>query len=67
MVQVQGSGSFLGPPAYDRSSREGSSITPPNLVLGRGWGSSRGDQQLTLPGTNLVPAPLNYARVLDEH
>lgn len=67
MVQVQGSESFPGPPTYYRSGREGSSIIPPNLVLGRGWGSSQGDQQLTLPGTTLVPSPLNYTRVLDEH
>lgn len=39
-MQVQGSGSFLGPPTGCHSSREGSSITLPNLVLRWGWGRS---------------------------
>ena len=66
MVQVQGSESFLGPPTSYHSSREGSSIILPDLVLGWSWGRSEGDQWVTFPGTSLVPTPLNYIHVLDE-
>lgn len=55
MVQGQGSKSFLGPATYYHSSREGSSIILPDLVLRQGPGRSESDQRVTFPGTRLAP------------